>query len=118
MPPSLHQVLTEQPVTASAPCRIDMGGTLDISTFHLPLQRVAPCTVNMAIALRTQVELLPYAQGQVKVSSRGFESAVFPKRRAPFVHPLGLMFAIAAFYDADGGHIRIDSASPPRSALG
>jgi D-glycero-alpha-D-manno-heptose-7-phosphate kinase len=118
MPSSLHQVLAAQPVSASAPCRIDMGGTLDISTFHLPLRRHAPCTVNLAMALRTRVDLQPYDVGQVKVSSRGFESAVFPTNRAPFRHPLGLMFAIAAFFDADGVHIRIDSASPPRSALG
>jgi D-glycero-alpha-D-manno-heptose-7-phosphate kinase len=118
MPPSLHQVLTAHPVSASAPCRIDMGGTLDISTFHLPLRRHAPCTVNLAMALRTRVVLQPHAVGQVKVSSRGFESAAFPTHRAPFRHPLGLMFAIAAFFDADGVHIRIDSASPPRSALG
>ena len=98
MPPSLHQVLAAQPVSASAPCRIDMGGTLDISTFHLPLRRHAPCTVNIAMALRTRVVTCsPMAWGQVKVSSRGFESAVFPTNRAPFRHPLGLMFAIAAF---------------------
>ncbi|MFP4446075.1 MAG: galactokinase, partial [Desulfosudaceae bacterium] len=32
--------------------------------------------------------------------------------------PLGLIFAVAAFFNAGGIHIDIDSASPPRSALG
>jgi D-glycero-alpha-D-manno-heptose-7-phosphate kinase len=105
-------------VEASAPCRLDMGGTLDISTFQFPLRHFSPVTLNIAIDLRTTVKLLPYADGQVKVSSKGFESAVFPYGKAPFSHPLGLMFAIAAYFNASGIHISIDSSSPPRSALG
>jgi len=107
-----------EPVTASAPCRIDMGGTLDISTFYLPLRYVSPCTFNISIDLRTKVRITPYHEGVVKVSSSGFESVEFPGGRAPFKHPLGLMFAIAAYFHFDGIHIDIDSASPPRSALG
>ena len=44
--------------------------------------------------------------------------ADFPADRAPFRHPLGLMFATAAFFNAQGVHIRLRSDSPPRSALG
>ena len=105
-------------VEASAPCRVDMGGTLDIAIFHYPLQHAAPCTFNAALHLRTRVGLDPYRAGWVKVSSRGFESAAYPLEEAPFTHPLGLMFAVAAHFRAGGLHIRIDSASPPRSALG
>jgi D-glycero-alpha-D-manno-heptose-7-phosphate kinase len=54
----------------------------------------------------------------IKISSRGFRSAEYALRNAPFNHPLGLMFAIAAYFNAEGIHIIIDSASPPRSALG
>ncbi len=39
------------------PCRLDMGGTLDISTFIFPYGRFRPLTVNLAINLRTQVRL-------------------------------------------------------------
>jgi D-glycero-alpha-D-manno-heptose-7-phosphate kinase len=105
-------------VAVSAPCRVDYGGTLDLRTFSYPLQPHGPCTVNLALNLRTTVRLEPYARGRVKVSSRGFRPAEFAPGAAPFRHPLGLMFAVAAFFGAGGVHIRINSESPPRSALG
>lgn len=105
-------------IQASVPCRIDVGGTLDISTFYYPLRRLAPCTVNMALNLRTVVTLTPHPNRTVKVSSRGFRSAEYAVDDAPFHHPLGLVFAVAAFFGAEGVHIRIDSTSPPKSALG
>jgi len=95
-----------------------MGGTLDISTFYYPLKHLNPCTVNMAIDLRTRVRLCPYDTGIVKVSSKGFETAEHPIDQSPFDHPLGLMFAVAAYFRAGGVHIDIESSSPPRSALG
>jgi D-glycero-alpha-D-manno-heptose-7-phosphate kinase len=110
--------LESKPIEASAPCRIDMGGTLDIATFYYPLRHLEPCTFNIAIGLRTHVRVEPYEPGMVKVSSRGFESAMFPLIKAPFDHPLGLMFATASYFNADGIHIVINSTSPPRSALG
>jgi len=114
----IEPLLNEQAVQASAPCRVDMGGTLDLATFYYPLQSAGPCTFNMALNLRTRVRLHPYRSGWVKVSSRGFESAAFRLTEAPFTHPLGLIFAAAVHFDAAGVHIEIDSASPPRSALG
>lgn len=114
----IQTVLEHQTVQASAPCRVDMGGTLDIATFYYPLQHAAPCTFNAALDLRTRVSLHPYRPGWVKVSSRGFESAGYPLAEAPFTHALGLMFAVAAHFNAAGLHIAIESASPPRSALG
>jgi len=105
-------------VQASAPCRVDMGGTLDIGTFYYPLQHAGPCTFNLALNMRTRVELLPYRAGWIKVSSRGFANAAYSLDQAPFDHALGLMFAVAAHFNAAGLHIKIDSASPPRSALG
>ena len=110
--------LESGPVTASAPCRIDMGGTLDIRTFFYPLQHLGPCTVNIALDLRTVVHIAAHTRGRIRVSSRGFQDAEFPADQAPFRHPLGLMFAVAAFFRAEGVHITIRSASPPRSALG
>ena len=118
MTDSLKNILERTTAVASAPCRIDMGGTLDISTFYYPLMHLEPCTFNIAINMRTYVRLYPYKKGRVKVSSKGFKSAEFDLARAPFDHPLGLMFAIAACFRADGVHIDIESTSPPRSALG
>jgi len=114
----IEDILSRNSICASAPCRVDMGGTLDLATFYYPLQAAAPCTFNMALNLRTRVTLQPYRSGWIKVSSRGFESAAYPLAQAPFSHPLGLMFAVAVHFDAAGLHIEIDSASPPRSALG
>ena len=118
MPNKFQRILEKKPIEASAPCRIDMGGTLDISTFYYPLRHLSPCTFNIAVGLRTRVRLLPHHNDRIKISSRGFQSAEFPISRAPFAHPLGLMFAIAAYFDAKNIHVQIESQSPPRSALG
>jgi len=107
-----------QKIEASAPCRVDMGGTLDISTFFYPLGGMEPCTVNLALNLRTRVTLVPNSSPKVRVSSSGFRSAEYAIAEAPFHHPLGLVFAVAAFFKAEGVHVLIDSASPPKSALG
>ena len=110
--------LTQHAVAASAPCRIDMGGTLDISTFSVPLQHLQPATFNLALDLRTRVELHPHTAGQVRISSRGFASAEFASGQAPYNHHFGLIFAICDYFGVDGVQVQIDSASPPRSALG
>ena len=118
MPHKFQRILEKKPIEASAPCRIDMGGTLDISTFYYPLRHLSPCTFNIAVGLRTRVRLLPHHNDRIKISSRGFKSTEFSISRAPFAHPLGLMFAIAVYFDAKNIHVQIESQSPPRSALG
>jgi len=114
----IHTLLENEEQSASAPCRIDVGGTLDLSTFFLPMHHLGPCTFNAALNLRTRVKLSPYIRGKVKISSRGFDEVEVDGLTAPFAHPLGLIMAVAAYFNADGVHIQIDSASPPRSALG
>src|SRR3989339_1310073 len=110
--------LDQPPIQVSVPCRVDFAGTLDISTLYLPMASLSPATFNIALDLRTRVTLSSFEKGYVKVSSKGFETAVFKKDEAPFHHPMGLMFALAKYFDGDGVHLHIDSASPPRSALG
>jgi D-glycero-alpha-D-manno-heptose-7-phosphate kinase len=105
-------------VSASAPCRVDMGGTLDLATFYMPLRAQGPSTFNLALDLRTTVTLAPHPGPGVRISSRGFEAAEFAAAEAPFDHPMGLFFAVAAHYGLQGLSIQIESASPPRSALG
>ena len=114
----LRKILETQPIEASAPCRIGMGGTRDIPIFYYPLRHLSPCTFNIALGLRTRVRMLPYARDMVRVSSGGFDDAEFRSGSTPFKHPLGLMFATAAYFNAGGIHIEIESKSPPRSALG
>lgn len=110
--------LAQIPVQVSVPCRLDLGGTLDISTFFLPLGHLRPATFNAALDMRTSVTLSAHEPGKVKISSRGFETAEFDRGCAPFDHDMGLMFACAQYFNAHGVHIHIDSASPPKSALG
>jgi len=115
---AISSIAAKQTIEASAPCRIDMGGTVDIGAFHYPLRHMGPCTFNIALNMRTRVFLAPHTPGRVKVSSAGFDSADFDLFKAPFDHPLGLMFSAAAFFKAEGVHIRVESSSPPRSSLG
>jgi D-glycero-alpha-D-manno-heptose-7-phosphate kinase len=114
----IRKVIEGRAISASAPCRIDMGGTLDIGSLYYPLSFLNPCTFNIAVDMRTRVDIMPHRQGHVRISSRGFDDAEYPADELPFKHPLGLMFAIAAHFHIDGIHIDIVSASPPRSALG
>jgi D-glycero-alpha-D-manno-heptose-7-phosphate kinase len=114
----LKKRLEHRPIETSAPCRIDMGGTLDIPIFNYPLHHLNPCTFNIALGLRTRIRLLPYTKGLIKISSKGFKDAEFPADAPRFDHPLGLMFATAAYFNAGGVHVDIKSESPPRSALG
>lgn len=110
--------LEQQDVVMSAPCRLDFGGTLDISTFFFPLRHLSPTTFNIALSMRTQVTLSPWTSGKVRISSIGFETVEFDRGTAPYTHPLGLMLSICDYFDAHGVHIDIRSSSPPRSALG
>ncbi len=114
----LNNLLRERAITASTPCRIDFGGTLDICTFHYPLRHLDPVTVNIALDRRTKVDLRPFKQGLVRISSSGIGQAEFAPFTAPYDHPLGLMFAVADYFGVHGVSIEIDSASPPRSGLG
>jgi len=115
---NLEKKLTNKQIHTSVPCRVDLGGTLDISTFYLPMNRLEPSSFNIALDLRTNVTLAPWKEGYIKVSSRGFEPAVFKKDDSGFNHPTGLIFACAKYFDVHGVHIKIDSTSPPRSAMG
>ncbi len=111
-------MLEQQPVHTSVPCRVDFGGTLDISTFFMPLAHLAPATLNLALNLRTHVRLLSWKSGRIKISSRGFDPIERDAQDMGIDNPMGLMFAVAQFFNAHGVHIIIDSCSPPRSALG
>ncbi|MCK5311357.1 MAG: galactokinase, partial [Desulfobacteraceae bacterium] len=115
---NLANLLEKNEIKVSVPCRVDLGGTLDISTFYLPLNSLSPSSFNIAMDMRTYVTLSAFKKGHVKISSKGFNSAEFLAHQAPFDHPMGLMFALADYFDVDGVHIQIESSSPPRSALG
>ena len=115
----LKDYLTHHQVEASAPCRIDSGGTWDIKALALPLQVKAPVTVNIALNLRTSVVLSPYKNGWVKISSQGFpRGEAFRKNELPFDSLFGLFFGAISHFGFHGLEVYIRSQSPVRSALG
>jgi len=115
----VKDLLAQRPVEASAPCRVDSGGTWDIKALSLPLEAIQPTTVNIALTLRTSAGLYPYKEDKVKISSIGFaRPEIFPIDRLPFDSPFGLFFAAISFFGFHGLEVRIDSQSPVRSALG
>jgi D-glycero-alpha-D-manno-heptose-7-phosphate kinase len=114
----MRDFLEKNTVSYSAPCRIDFGGTLDISTFFYPLRTLNPVTFNIALDLRTTITLRPWTEGRIKITSVGFDATEFRAGEAPLTHPMGLMFSICDYFGAEGVHVDIRSESPPRSALG
>lgn len=116
---SVKKILEKSPFGASAPCRIDAGGTWDIKAMALPFERIQPVTVNIALNLRTRIELLPYRDNWVKISSDGFRKS--HKCRADlldFTSPFGIFYATVAYFGMHGLEVRIKSGSPVKSALG
>jgi len=116
---SARKILEQHTVTASAPCRIDSGGTWDIKAMALPLEPAKPVTVNMALNLRTWISLFPHKDGWVKISSEGFpHGEEHPRKSPPFDSPFGLFFAAVSHFGLHGLRIHIRSDSPVKSALG
>ena len=116
---SAKKILERRTVGASAPCRVDSGGTWDIRSMALPLQAIEPVTLNIALSLRTRVVLLPFEDGMVKVSSEGFsETRAHDFKTLPFDSPFGLYYAALSYFGFHGLEVRIVSDSPPRAALG
>jgi D-glycero-alpha-D-manno-heptose-7-phosphate kinase len=116
---SVRKLLELNPVTASAPCRIDSGGTWDIKAMALPLSKIHPVTINIALNLRTNISLAPYEDERVKISSEGFsheEDCHF--ERMPFNTAFGLFFAAIAYFGIHGLSVHIRSEFPVKSALG
>ncbi len=116
---SLKHLLARAPLEASAPCRVDSGGTMDIKALALPQEKAGPVTVNFALNLRTSVTLRPYENGAVRIVSEGFaQGEVRPAGELPFSSAFGTLFAAAAYFQVHGLEIRVSSASPVQSALG
>jgi D-glycero-alpha-D-manno-heptose-7-phosphate kinase len=115
----VKKILERHPVMASAPCRVDSGGTWDIKAFALPMAKVVPVTVNIAVTLRTKVTLAPFAEGRVKVSSQGFlHQEEYPVDTLRFDSTFGLFFAALAHFAFHGVEVRIEAESPVKAALG
>jgi D-glycero-alpha-D-manno-heptose-7-phosphate kinase len=119
MPSSVKQLLQRHPLSASAPCRVDAGGTWDIKAMALPLEGTEPVTLNIALSLRTRVALSAFREGWVRISSDGFRhNESYPFASVPLHPPFGLFFAAVAHFGFHGLDLRIHSDSPVRAGLG
>ena len=116
---SARKILKNHRVEASAPCRVDSGGTWDIRSMALPMETIKPVTLNIALSLRTRVELLPFEEGMVKVSSEGFpETESHDFKTLPFDSAFGLFYAAVSYFGFHGLEVRVVSGSPAQAALG
>ena len=116
---SARKILKNRRVETSAPCRVDSGGTWDIRSMALPMETVEPATMNIALSLRTRVELLPFEGGMVKVSSEGFpDTEAHDFKTLPFGSTFGLFYAAVSYFGFHGLEVRIASDSPSKAALG
>lgn len=116
---SIRELLEENPLKSSAPCRIDSGGTWDIKALALPFEGLNPLTVNIALDVRTYVSLLPFKSGWVKVSSDSYpHQEAYPLLEVSLHSPFGLFLAIASHFKMHGVEIVIRSSSPANAGLG
>ena len=116
---SINDILTRSPIEASAPCRIDSGGTWDIRALALPYEHIQPTTVNIALNLRSKVTLSPFHEHQIRISSHGFaRSRTFHKDDLPLDSPFAIFLAALSFFRIHGVHVHIRSASPVKAAMG
>jgi len=98
--PDITQIVKAKKIHVSAPCRVDMGGTLDLATFYVPLFGRLPSTFNLALDLRTHVRLRPFEEGRIRVSSSGLGEEEAAAGEAAYDGPLGMFFIAAD----EGGH--------------
>lgn len=113
----LGTVLKEQEVVASAPCRLDVGGTWDLKAFALLYRHIIPTTTNMALSLRTNLRLKPYKENCVKISDpTGSEEHCIDDLH--FHTRFGLLFAIISHFNIHGVELQFFYEAPPKSGLG
>lgn len=116
---SVKEILEKKIITASAPCRVDAGGTWDIKVMSLCLERYKPVTFNIALDMRTTVTLLPYKTGRVRITSEGFpEGVTCNSKNMDLTGPFSIFFAAVNYFGFSGLEVKISSGSPVKSALG
>lgn len=115
---SIRKILEEGDIKASAPCRVDAGGTWDIKPMALPFEDISPTTVNIAINLRTEVVLKAYEENKIKIHSKGFEPRIFSISDLSFDPPYGLFITAVRYFGFHAMEIDIIAGAPVQSALG
>jgi D-glycero-alpha-D-manno-heptose-7-phosphate kinase len=114
----LSDLLSDYIITSSAPCRLDCGGSTDHRLTVLTCRHWSPATVNIGMDLRTMVRLEPYIAGKIAVVSKAVGEQEICIPQIPLSGPLGLIFAILAYFGVHGVRVLIESQFPPHSGLG
>ena len=104
-------------ITATSPCRIDIGGTWDMGMFALPLQAINPCTITIALDYKTIVEIDEYDSGKILLVENGVETEL-NSFALQFIGKNALINAILSYFCADGISVRVSKEFPYQSGLG
>ena len=113
----IGDILKDEEITASAPCRVDVSGTWDLKAFALPYESISPSTTNIALSLRTTVRLRPYKPGWIFITDVE-TSEEFPQSYIRFDSHFGMISAIVSHFSFHGLGIEIAYQAPPKSGLG
>jgi D-glycero-alpha-D-manno-heptose-7-phosphate kinase len=113
----LGEILSQKPLTVSAPCRLDVSGTWDMKALALPYEWIEPSTTNIAINLRTYVTLSPYKSGWVKIDNGDFITE-FEIQNPPLTNENALLNSLASHYGLHGYKVTFKYEAPQRTGLG
>lgn len=104
-------------IKASAPHRVDVGGTWDLKSFGMLYRNARPSTLNIAISLRTHVAAKHHRPGYIKiVEPTGMVE--YKTADIAFDNKHGLVLAICAFMGVSGVELAFEYEAPNRSGLG
>jgi D-glycero-alpha-D-manno-heptose-7-phosphate kinase len=117
-PVDIRGVLHERSVIASAPCRLDCGGTLDLPPLALQLEKSEPSTVTIAISLRTTATLRAGVNDTVIVESSSIGREEMAVESLPLTGPFALVNAIIHHFCITGFQLVLHSDVPLGSGLG
>lgn len=102
-------------VKSSAPCRIHVGGALDLKSIAYHLDNST--TVTIALNMRTIVEITPFQKGLIKITENNIYE-ISSLTNLPLEGPFGLLWAIISIYGLDGLELNIFHNFPSKSGLG
>src|SRR6266478_2463384 len=116
-PIDIRRVLRERSITASAPSRLDCGGTLDLLPLALQLEKWRPGTVTIAISLRTTATLRAGANDTVVVESSSIGREEMALESLPLTGPFALVNSIIHHFRITGFQLVLHSDVPLGSGL-
>lgn len=104
-------------IIASAPSRVDVGGTWDLKCFALPYVHITPVTTNLALTMRTSIRLRAFKPGWVRIFDDQHHEE-YPLDNLDLNCHFGLLYAIVSHFGLSGIEIEIGYGCPPRSGVG